>query len=116
MRLSKPPEPVEVKEQVLRFLERHPELREESAHSVGDVAGYWYGNKLPRYLWKSGWGPALTEAGLDKDRFMRIVGAHRAGFFRWIDGEMSWDELVDIVMRSTAKTAGGMAARARTKA
>ncbi len=115
MRLSKPPEPIEMREQALRFLERHPELREETAHSVADATCYWYGNKLPRYLWNGGWGQALTEAGLDKDRFMRIVGAHRASFFRWIDGKMSWDELADIVMRSTAKTAEGMATRARTK-
>lgn len=116
MRLSKPPEPVEMKELVRRFSKRHPEVREDSAHSVAAVAGYWYGNMLPRYLWKSGWGPDLTKAGLDKDRFMRVVGAHRAGFFRWIDGEMSWEALVEIIRRSTAKTAEGVAARARTRA
>ncbi len=112
MELTLPPEPLELRKEIRNFLERHPELREEGGHAVADVAGYWYGNKLPRYLWKSGWGQVLDRTGMDKDLFMRTVGAHRAGFFRWIDGEASWEELIDLIARSTTKTAERLGARA----
>ncbi len=105
MDLRQPPEPVELKEEVLRFLDKYPESRQEGGHSVADAVSYWYGNKLPRYLWKSGWGLKLQEAGVDRERFMRTIGAHRSGFFRWIDGDMTWDRLIELMTLSVSKTA-----------
>lgn len=105
MNLVVPPEPQHLKEEVLAFLRKYPEARDEGGHSVADPISYWYGNKLPRYFWKSGWGPDLKQVGFDEDRFMRTVGAHRVGFFRWIDEEMAWDRLADLIVRSVEKTA-----------
>ena len=103
MELERPPEPGHLKDEVHRLLERHPDAREEGSHSVADALSYWYGNKLPRYLWSAGWGPKLKEAGLDPDRFMQTVGAHRIGFLKWIDGEMGWDKLLEYILLSTKK-------------
>jgi hypothetical protein len=110
MDLERLPEPLHIKNEVLKLFERHPEAREEGSHSVADPISYWYGNKLPRYFWKGGWGPRLKEAGLNEDRFMRVVGAHRVSFLRWIDGEMPWDEFQKLVILSVAKTAEGIRA------
>ncbi len=105
MELRRAPEPVELKEEILRLFEKHPEAREEGAHSVVDPITYWYGNKLPRYLWKSGWGPKLKRLGYDEDRFMRTIGAHKAGFLLWIDGKMTWEKFSGLMMLSVTKTA-----------
>lgn len=112
MELKAPDEPAHLKEEVLAFLRKYPEARDEGGHSVADPISYWYGNKLPRYFWKSGWGPELKHLGFDEDRFMRTVGAHRVGFFRWIEGEMEWDRLADLVVRSVAKTAQSLQEKA----
>lgn len=108
MNLERVPEPTNIKQEVLKLFSRHPEAREEGSHSVADPISYWYGNKLPRYLWKAGWGPSLKAAGLNEDRFMRVVGAHRVSFLKWIDGELPWDRLLDLIMLSVAKTAEGL--------
>ncbi len=113
MQLERPSEPIRLREEVLRFLRRHPQSREEGGHSVADPLTYWYGNKLPRYLWKSGWGPKLSGAGLDPDRFMRTIGAHRKGFFRWIDGVLPWDQFLDLIVLSVTKTAESLQSKAK---
>ncbi|MFQ5838875.1 MAG: hypothetical protein ACE5HJ_08885 [Thermoplasmata archaeon] len=111
MELERHPEPLHIKEEVLKLIERHPETREEGGHSVADPISYWYGNKLPRYLWKGGWGPKLKEIGFDEDRFMRTIGAHRAGFLRWIDDEMPWEKLLDLLILSVTRTAESLRAK-----
>jgi hypothetical protein len=113
MQLERPAEPVHIKEEVLRLFQRHPESREEGGHSVADPISYWYGNKLPRYLWKSGWGPRLKQTGFNEDRFMRAVGAHRVGFMRWIDGEMPWERFLDLLIVTVTKTAESFRAAAK---
>ncbi len=112
MELNRPPEPVEIREEVLSLFKKYPEAREEGGHSVADVVSYWYGNKLPRYLWKKGWGPELEKAGFDPDRFMRVIGAHRVGFMRWIDGTMSWEKLLGLMVVSVTRTAQSRQAKA----
>lgn len=114
MDLGRPAEPTEIREEVENFLAKYPGSREEGGHSVADPISYWYGNKLPRYLWKEGWGPQLRKAGFNEDRFMRTVGAHRVGFFRWIDGEVPWDKLLDLILASVLKTSNTLQAKAST--
>lgn len=103
MELDRLPEPDHLKEEVLDLFERHPETREEGDHSVAEPISFWYGNKLPRYLWNAGWGAPLRRAGLEPDAFMRAVGAHRKGFRKWIEGEIEWDRLLEFIRASTKK-------------
>ncbi|MFQ5908948.1 MAG: hypothetical protein ACE5JE_09035 [Thermoplasmata archaeon] len=107
-------EPVDLKEEVLELVSRYPEFREEGSHAVADPISYWYGNKLPRYLWKGGWGEQLKVAGVSEDLFMQTIGAHRIGFFRWIDGEMNWEKLLDNMILSATKLVEAPPAAART--
>ncbi|MFQ5986831.1 MAG: hypothetical protein ACE5KQ_05680 [Thermoplasmata archaeon] len=96
-------EPVRLKEEVLELVAKYPEFREEGGHAVADPISYWYGNKLPRYLWKGGWGEKLRDIGVSEDQFMQAIGAHRIGFFRWIDDEMEWEKLLDFMILSATK-------------
>ncbi|MFQ5962218.1 MAG: hypothetical protein ACE5MG_12560 [Candidatus Methylomirabilales bacterium] len=105
-------EPVHLKEEVLELVSKYPEFREEGSHAVADPISYWYGNKLPRYLWKGGWGPRLREIGVSEDQFMQTIGAHRIGFFRWIDHEMEWEKFLDFMILSATKLVEGQAAEA----
>ncbi|MFQ6013403.1 MAG: hypothetical protein ACE5LS_07145 [Thermoplasmata archaeon] len=114
MEFERLPEPVQLKEEVLVLISRYPETREAGSHSVADPISYWYGNKLPRYLWKGGWGPKLQGLGVSEDEFMQTIGAHRIGFFRWIDDEMEWEKLQDYLILSTTKLVEGKPAEAKT--
>lgn len=113
MNLERLPEPVHLREEVHRLFVKHPDAREEGGHEVADAISYWYGNKLPRYLWNRGWGPWLQQGGLRPDQFMRTVGAHRIGFLKWIDGEMPWEKLLDYLILSTEKAMERIQAKAQ---
>ena len=114
MEFERLPEPLQLKEEVLELVTKHPEMREEGGHAVADPISYWYGNKLPRYLWKGGWGERLRAEGVTEDQFMQTIGAHRIGFFRWIDEKMEWEKLLDFMILSAAKLLEGQPAEAQT--
>jgi hypothetical protein len=103
MEFERLPEPLQLKGEVLELVTKYPEFREEGSHATADPISYWYGNKLPRYLWNAGWGRKLKEMGVAEDQFMQTIGAHRIGFFRWIDDEMEWEKLLDFMIRSAVK-------------
>ncbi|MEE8231718.1 MAG: hypothetical protein V3R46_00155 [Thermoplasmata archaeon] len=114
MEFERLPEPLQLKEEVLELLTKHPEMREEGSHAVADPISYWYGNKLPRYLWKGGWAERLRAVGVAEDQFMQTIGAHRIGFLRWIDDEMGWEKLMDFMILSAAKLLKGQPAEVQT--
>lgn len=105
------PEPLQLKGEVLELVAKYPEFREEGSHATADPISYWYGNKLPRYLWNGGWGEKLIVGGVAEDQFMQTIGAHRIGFFRWIDDEMEWEKLLDFMILSATKLVEGREAK-----
>jgi hypothetical protein len=45
---------------------------------------------------------------------MQTIGAHRIGFFRWIDNKIEWEKLLDFMILSVAKLLEGRPAEAQT--
>ena len=84
---GKPKEPIEIKEFITNLIN-------------GDVSptyAIWLGNKLPKYLWGF-WGKELKSTGLKWQTFLKCVSKFEKDVIKWVDGELSWEALVDEIM------------------
>ena len=90
-----PPEPVGLRHLATRKA-NSPEWSFASKSSVYNlyVMG---GGGLPKYLW-SHWREQLKAAGLTWQVFQRAISACKDDVRLWIDGRMSWEELVTKVI------------------
>lgn len=104
METASVPEPLDLREQALRILQRHPEAANATPHSGADPLALIYGNRLARYLWTlQGWGEQLTARGWDLPSFMRVLGNKRRHFLRWVRGEIAWAEYVALLLRDVSR-------------
>ena len=79
-----PEEPVELRAETRALVEDSPE---EGIRLVDA------GQPLADFLWKE-WGADLEEAGMDRERFLRITRGYDGEIWLWIMGERVWDHCV----------------------
>ena len=91
-----PPEPAHIRKQIL---ERYSRLR---VSSMEDKAlAIWFGSPIPSYLWsKSEWGRMLRPYGLTWQMFLEICSLHTQDMIKWVEGNITWDELIKKVKAS----------------
>jgi hypothetical protein len=92
--LSLPAEPVELRRRTRALVEQDP----ERGSAVVDAGAF-----LADPLWER-WGPALEAAGMERDRFERVVAGYRRELWLWVMGERTW-----------AQSAGGLLGRVRRR-
>ena len=86
--LEIPPEPLEIKEQILR------EAREWGSL---DKAHIWGKNRLQSYLW-SRWKSRLRERGYTWQEFLRVMKLASTAALHWAEGRITWEEFVNQVI------------------
>lgn len=95
MKLSIPPEPDILKEQLMRH--------KEGFESKIDSLTLWFGNRLPSYLWKDGgWSKPLKAEGYSWQSFLKIFSLHKKEMIRWSKDSLSWKDFL-LTVQDTIK-------------
>lgn len=82
MELEIPPEPISVKEEIVRGLKANRKLQIMSLKQATWIASP---------LWSEvGWGKELKRHGITWQKFMVIMRDHYPYFLDWVMGRMSW--------------------------
>lgn len=90
--LAIPKEPQEVKNWI-RKLEKYkgsPGIDWESLN-------VWYGNQLPKYLWKE-WKSELKLFGFSWQKFLRLLSYRTDRIILWYKGIIKWEELIEEII------------------
>jgi len=88
--LTVPPEPTNLKKLMNELIRKY-------AGEGWDVESFvaWVGNKLPAYLWtKCGWKYSLMREGWTWQSFLKFLSRRTDDIVKWINGELTWDQLV----------------------
>lgn len=83
-----PKEPREVKNWI-RNLEKY----RGSPDTDWDSLNVWYGNQLPKYLWKE-WKDELVSSGFTWQKFLRLLKYRTDKIILWYKGAIPWEDLV----------------------
>lgn len=68
-----------------------------------DSLTFWFGNKLPSYLWKNGgWSKPLKAEGYNWQSFLKILSLHKKEIIKWSQNTLSWKDLL-LKIQSTIK-------------
>ena len=87
MKLIIPPEPKILKEQFIK-------QKKEIGMKI-DSLSFWFGNRLPSYLWKNGgWSTPLKKEGYNWQSFLKILSLHKKEMIRWSKDTMSWKDFL----------------------
>jgi hypothetical protein len=62
---------------------------------------------LPKYLWAH-WKSELKAKGLSWQLFLKAISACEYDVVRWVEGQLSWEELVGVIMRVLDKASKGV--------
>jgi len=89
-----PEEPVELRARTRALVEEAP----ERGAALVDAASW-----IADPLWER-WRPALEPAGMDRERFLRVVAGYRRELWLWVMGERTWEQ-----------SAGGLLGRVRRR-
>lgn len=103
--LSTPPEPIQIKKQIL-------EVKASLGEGGGidwDSLAVWYGNRIPRYLWSEcGWKSVLSGVGFTWQRFLKLMKYHTTDMVLWVGGGISWEEFMQKLRESVEGPLGQM--------
>jgi len=87
MRLIIPPEPANIKKQYIE--------NKQGFGNKFDSLIFWFGNKLPSYLWKEGgWSKPLKKEGYNWQSFLKILSLHKKEMIKWSRNKISWKEFL----------------------
>lgn len=87
-KLHIPKEPQEVKDW-MKNLEKH-----KGGPGIDwDSLNVWYGNQLPKYLWKE-WKDELVSRNFNWQKFLRLLKYRTDRIILWNKGIITWEELV----------------------
>jgi hypothetical protein len=68
-----------------------------------DSLGLWFGNQLPRYLWRdAGWSIPLKAEGYTWQSFLKILSLHKKEMIQWARDALSWKEFL-LCLQATFK-------------
>mgnify|MGYP005674347777 CR=1 FL=1 len=102
--LKTPPEPVELKQKALK------EAESESWRIIdreGTISLFVLGARgLPKYLWDY-WKPELKALNIPWQSWLSIISACRYDVIRWVEGQKTWEELIDIIKAVLEKAKKG---------
>jgi len=88
MKLSIPPEPMKLKNQII--------TQKGLIESRIDTLTIWFGNRIPSYLWKeSGWSKQLKKEGYNWQSFLKIFSLHKKEMIKWLKNTISWKEFLN---------------------
>lgn len=101
---SMPPEPIEIRRRALEEVDsgRLAVDRRDKAIKYWTLSTQF----LPKYLWRY-WESTLKARGLTWPKFLRALSACEYDVVRWVEGELSWTELVRIIVRVLDKAERG---------
>jgi hypothetical protein len=87
MKLTIPPEPKMLKNQIMK--------QKEEIETKIDSLALWLGNRLPSYIWKNGgWSKPLKAEGYNWQSFLKILSLHKKEMIRWSRDSLSWKDLL----------------------
>jgi hypothetical protein len=103
-RFPVPREPAEIKEGALKmcsdpswsFLERDRVINLFTLSA----------NYLPKYLWRE-WKKELKERGIPWQLFLKAISACDHDVVRWVEGILSWEDLVGIIEETLMRASSG---------
>jgi len=82
-----PPEPI--------MLKKQSKQQKEGKEWDIDSIVFWFGNKLPSYLWKEGgWSQHLKSDGYTWQSFLKILSLHKREMILWSRDAISWKEFL----------------------
>jgi len=87
MKLKIPPEPKLLKNQFIK--------QKKNIEMKIDTLTFWFGNKLPSYLWKEGgWAKPLKAEGYSWQSFLKILSLHKKDMIKWSWNTLSWKDFL----------------------
>ena len=93
MKLKIPPEPMMLKNQIMK--------QKEEIELKLDSLTLWLGNRLPSYIWKNGgWSKPLKAEGYNWQSFLKILSLHKKEMIRWSRNSLTWRELLLIIQET----------------
>lgn len=99
-----PEEPKEIKEYVLRKV-MDPKLKFMDRDSV--IRLYTLtASSLPKYLWRY-WKNDLKKNEITWQLFLKALSACNYDVIRWVEDNISWNELVEIIIKVINKASKG---------
>ncbi len=100
-----PPEPLEIKGKALEKAKsgEWAMIRRDKVIKLWSLSA----QALPKYLW-SHWNPELKARGLSWQLFLKAISACDYDVVKWVEGQLSWKELVSIVTRALEKAIKGV--------
>ena len=87
MNLTIPPEPLIFKQQ----------SRDQKNGREWDIDSLvlWFGNRLPRYLWKeAGWAKPLKDEGYNWQSFLKVLSLHKKEMIRCSHDTLTWRDFL----------------------
>ena len=102
--LPVPEEPIEIKKRALDKCE-DPSWSLIDRYSVINFFTL-SANFLPKYLWSS-WREELKRMGIPWQLFLRAVSACDRDVERWVEGALSWNDLVQSIERALLRVKSG---------
>ena len=103
-KLPVPREPVEIKEEALRRC-RDPSwsfLDREKVINIFTLTATY----LPKYLWSS-WRDELRRRGIPWQLFLRAISRCDRDVEKWVEGRITWEDLVNSITEALFRTKGG---------
>jgi hypothetical protein len=102
--LPVPKEPIEIKKRALEKCE------DPSWSLIGRYKVIRFftlsANFLPRYLWHL-WRDELKRMDIPWHLFLKVISAHDRDVERWVEGELSWNDLVQSIERALLEAKSG---------
>ena len=87
MKLNIPPEPKIIKRQLIE--------QKKGIEMKIDSLTFWFGNKLPSYLWKDGgWSKPLKKEGYNWQSFLKILSLHKKDMIKWSWNTLTWKDFL----------------------
>ena len=87
MKLKIPPEPKLLKNQFIK--------QKKNIEMKIDSLTFWFGNKLPSYIWKEGgWAKPLKAEGYSWQSFLKILSLHKKDMIKWSWNTLSWKDFL----------------------
>ena len=88
LNLSIPKEPTEIKKRIKLF-----HLKSDSNSIDWDSFNVWFGNQLPKYLWKE-WKDKLKHSGFTWQKFLKLLKYRTDAIILWSQDKLKWENLV----------------------
>jgi len=109
LNLYTPKEPKEIK----KWIQNQSQQRDSSEIDWASL-NVWFGNKLPRFLWKE-WQGELKPVGFNWQKFLKLLKYRTDAIILWSQGKLKWENLIKEIQKLINNPLGENIKNSRSK-